>query len=420
MDTAASLAAGFTATPARGWLVVLLSRLHGSSVVLISYSFGMFLPFIRTDLQLSPLEAGLLQSAWWVTSAVLALPCSVWFSRFRPVPLVLVSLCLGFPFLVLQGLARSFLILFLARFFFVLCHVIATPARPLLFQQWVAPQQYAILNAVSLSLHSVLLATAISTSAWLITAAGSWRLVYGMLSALLLVQTLLWWVVAREEHAPVQGLKQALEAQQDTPLRALRVYPQGWLVGVTMFALSATWTAIVTFLPTLLLEQRGIPPGQSGPLLGCLYYGLIPCALLGGMLERQVTRRALLLWVPALCNTLFGILLTYTAAPWLLIVLLTGVGVVWIVSPVLDMLPFEFPGIRPREVAVVTSLIRTCSGLGFAVGPMVVGLVAQISGSLETGLFVLCTCTGIGVIAGWVYPNSHGAPTCGEGGHPSP
>lgn len=419
MDTAASLAAGLTKTQLRGWLVVLFSRLQGSSVVLISYSFGMFLPFIRADLQLSPLEAGLLQSAWWVTSAVLALPCSVWFSRFRPVPLVLVSLCLGFPFLVLQGLAGSFLVLFLARCFFVLCHVIATPARPLLFQQWVAPKQYAVLNAVSLSLHSVLLATAISTSAWLITAAGSWRLVYGMLSAFLLVQTLLWWVVAREERAPVQGLKQALEAPQDTPLRALRVYPQGWLVGVTMFALSATWTAIVTFLPTLLLEQRGMPPGQSGPLLGCLYYGLIPCALLGGMLERRVTRRALLLWVPALCNTLFGILLTYTEAPWLLIVLLTGVGVVWIVSPVLEMLPFEFPGIRPREVAVVTSLIRTCSGLGFAVGPMVVGLVAQISGSLETGLFVLCACTGIGVIAGWLYPRSHGAPTCGEGRHPS-
>ena len=83
-------------------------------MVLISYSFGIFLPFIHTDLQLSPLEAGLLQSAWWVTSAGLALPCSV-----------------------------------------------------------------------------------------------------------------------------------------------------------------ATWTAIVTFLPTLLLEQHGMPPGQSGPLLGCLYYGLI-------------------------------------------------------------------------------------------------------------------------------------------------
>jgi cyanate permease len=138
MDTAASLSAGLTTTPVRGWLVVLLSRLQGSSVVLISYSFGIFLPFIHTDLQLSSLEAGLLQSA------------------------------------------------------------------------------------------------------------------------------------------PVQGLQHALETLQETPLRALRAYPQGWLVGVTMLALSATWTTIVTFLPTLLLKQHGMPPGQSGPLFGCLYYGLIP------------------------------------------------------------------------------------------------------------------------------------------------
>src|SRR5215470_16326474 len=305
METSMSLAGGLTRTPGRGWMVVLLARLQTSSIILTSYTFGVFLPFISHDLHLSPLEAGLLQSAWWVTSALLALPCSVWFSRIRPVPLVLVSLLLGLPFLVWQGLARTFLSLFLARLGFVLCHLISTPARPLLLQQWAAPPQYALLNAVGLSLHSLLLAAAISTSAWLITAAGSWRLVYGMLSAFLLVQTLLWWVVAREERAPVQGLKQALEAQQDTPLRALRVYPQGWLVGVTMLALSATWTAVVTFLPTLLLEQRGISPGQSGPLLGCLYYGLIPCALLGGILEKRVQRRALLLWVPALCNTVF-------------------------------------------------------------------------------------------------------------------
>src|SRR4030095_8941391 len=95
MDTAASLAAGLAKTPARGWVVVLLSRLQGSSVVLGSHSFRVFLPFIRADLQLSPLEAGLLQSAWWVTSAVLALPCSVWVSRFWAVPVVLVSLCLS-------------------------------------------------------------------------------------------------------------------------------------------------------------------------------------------------------------------------------------------------------------------------------------------------------------------------------------
>ena len=298
METSLSLAAGLTRTPIRGWIVVLLSRLQASSVILTSYTFGVFLPFISQDLHLS-LEAGLLQSAWWVTAAVLALPCSVWFSRVRPVPLVLVSLLLGLPFLVLQGLARTFLSLFLARFFFVLCHLISTPARPLL-QQWAAPPQYALLNAVGLSLHSLLLAATISASAWLITTVGSWRLVYEIHAAFLGLQTLAWWVVAREDQAPVPGLTHALEEPQPTPLRALRAYPQGWILGLTMLALSATWTAIVTFLPTLLLEQHGMPPARSGPLLGCLYYGLIPCALLGGVLEKRVQHRKLLLGAGAL------------------------------------------------------------------------------------------------------------------------
>src|SRR5215831_4438241 len=412
METSTSLAAGLTRTPARGWVVVLLSRFQVSSIILLSYTFGVFLPFIRQDLQLSALEAGLLQSTWWITSAGLALPCSVWLSRVRPVPLVLVSLFLGLPFLVLQGVAQSFVLLFLARLGFVLCHVISTPARPLLLQQWTAPAQYALLNAVGLSLHSLLMAVALSASAWLITTVGSWRLVYALYGGFLGVQTLAWWIVAREDHAPVQGLTHALAAPQRTPLRALRAYPQGWLLGLTMLSLSATWTALVTFLPTLLLEQHGMPPTRSGPLLGCLYYGLIPCALLGGVLDKRVPHRKLLLWVPALCNMLFGVLITYTSAPWLLMVLLTGVGVVWIVSPVMDVLPFEFPGIRPREVAVVTSLVKTCSGLGFALGPMIVGLVAQLTGSLQMGLLVLCMMTGVGVLAGWWYPSQQDA----EGG----
>jgi predicted MFS family arabinose efflux permease len=128
--------------------------------------------------------------------------------------------------------------------------------------------------------------------------------------------------------------------------------------------------------------------------------------LLGGVLEKRVPQRRLLLWVPALCNTLFGIMITYTSSPWLLVILLTAVGVVWIVSPVLEILPFEFPNIHPREVAVISSLVKTCSGLGFAIGPMVVGLVTELTGSLQTGLLVLCVLTGVGVVAGWRYPST--------------
>ena len=156
---------GITRTPVRGWVILLLFRAQGSSVILVSYTIGLFLPFISEDLHISPLEAGLLQGVWWVTSALVSLPAGAWFSKFRPVRLVLVSLLLGFPFLFLQGLATSFIVLMLARFFFIGFHVITIPARTLLLQQWAAPRQYAMVNSVGLSQHSIILAIAVSTSA---------------------------------------------------------------------------------------------------------------------------------------------------------------------------------------------------------------------------------------------------------------
>jgi hypothetical protein len=83
--------------------------------------------------------------------------------------------------------------------------------------------------------------------------------------------------------------------------------------------------------------------------------------------------------------------------------LITGLGIVWIIHPVIQVLPFELPGISSREVAVVNALVLTLTGLGFAVGSVVTGTVAQITGSVETGLVALCLGTGVGIIPGLLY-----------------
>ncbi len=385
--------------------MALLSRVQQSSFALLSYSFGMFFPFIRDDLGLTPWQAGVLQGVWWLSAATLALPCGMWFSRYRPIPLISASLLLGLPFIFLQGLAHSFWMLLLARFGIVVSFVLATPARPLIMQEWVAPPQYALVQSIGLSLHSTLLATAISSSVFLITFVGSWRYGYMALGCFFVLHTLTWISIAREKVAPVKGLQQALQSYREPLVRILWKYPQGWLIGITMFALSATWTGVVTFLPTLLLEQHGMALTVSGPILGCLYYILIPGSPLGGWLSKKVTNRRYLLLVPAICNVVFGMAITFTASPWGLMLLLTGTGSLWIVSSVLEVLPFEFPGIQPREVAVVASLVRVLMGVGFAVGPMLVGWVATRTASLQTGLLVLALFTVIGVIAAWFYPN---------------
>ncbi len=404
MHTSANLSKDLTRTSVRGWAVNLMAGIQQSTFYLTSFSFGLFLPFISDDIGLSHSEAGVLQGVWWITSALLTLPASTWFSRFRPIPLILMSLLLMLPFFFMQGVAQGFLTLFLARFFLVIFHTLTAPTAPLLLQQWVAPQHYATYNAVYLSLHSVLLAVVISTAALIIEAVDSWRTAYLILGGFLAAQTVAWVLTARESYAPVKELGTALSTQQETPLRALITFPQAWVIGVVMFGMSATWTALVTFLPTLWLEERGLELNLGGPLLGFLYYALIPSALAGGWVGRKLQNRKMLLFIPAFLNLALGLLITITPYPALLIVLISSLGIIWTATPAIIVLPFEFPGITPREVAVVTATANTLAGLGYAAGPFVTGLVSDATGSLELGLIVLCLITGVGAVAALFYP----------------
>ena len=404
MQSTATNPDGIQRTSPRGWVVLLLCHLQLSSLRLSSFVLGVFLPFITQDLALSPLEAGMLQGVWWVTAAVAVLPFGVWFSRFRPVAVTRLSMWVVAPLLLLQGLANGFVMLFVARFLAVLFHSLTIAVRPLLFHQWAARRQYALINAVGLSQHSVLLAIAVSTGAALILALGSWRAAYHLQAGFVAVQAVVFLLVARENRAPVQDMSDALANQPTSPLAALRKYRQGWLVAIVMFSLASVWTGIVTFLPTLLLEERGIEITLGGPLLGFLYYGLIPGALAGGWVNRKFSNRRVLLAVPAVLNVLLALAIVLTTDALLLALAITALGLVWVAVPAMEMLPFEFEGILPREVAAVSALVAMFAGLGFAAGPMIVGVVAELSGSLMAGLVVMSLCSGIGVVAGLMYP----------------
>ena len=387
---------------------MLLSHLQLSSLRLSSFVLGVFLPFMTQDLALTPLQAGMLQGVWWVTAAVAVLPFGVWFSRYRPVAVTQVSMWLVAPLLLLQGLANGFLMLFLARFLAVLFHSLTIAVRPLLFQQWAARRQYALINAVGLSQHSLLLAIAVSTGALLIGALGSWRSAYYLQAGFVALQAVVFLLAARESKAPVRDMSDTLRNQPTSPLMALRKYRQGWSVAIVMFSLASVWTGIVTFLPSLLLENRGIDITLGGPLLGFLYYALIPGALAGGWVNRKFHNRRILLAVPAALNVLLALAIVLTTDTLLLALAITLLGLVWVAVPAMEMLPFEFEGILPREVAAVSALVSMFAGLGFAAGPMIVGAVAELSGSLLTGLVVMAVFSSVGVVAGLMYPASRG------------
>ena len=415
---ASSPAASVSRTTPRGWTVLLLNRLHYSTVVLASFGFGLFLPFLQADLGLSYLQIGLLQAVAWGTSAVCLVPFSILLARFNPNHRALVGLALMTPFLFTQGLAQGFWTLLASRFLMVLTQAGMNPARPLLLRWWAVPRQYSTVTAVGLSLHSTFMAAALTFSPMIIVILNSWRVAYFLQAGLLGVQLVAWAALTRK--AP-PSLEQSADAAPDdnsaeagegierddgasSLLRTLVRYPHAWLLGVVMLCLSASWTTVLTFLPTILETERGVAISAGSILFGFLYYVLVPGGMLGSWIFNHVTNRRLMVVLPAVLNLVSTLGALLAGNEFLAAAALTGMGLAWVFVPAMEILPFEFKGIRTREVSVIAGLVQTFSAIGFGGGPVLAGALAESTDSLLAGVLVVGGLTGLAVLAASALP----------------
>ena len=406
-------------TSIRGWTVLLLNRLHYSTVVLASFGFGLFLPFLQEDLGLSYLQIGLLQAVAWGTSAVCLVPFSVLLARFNPNYRVLVGLALMTPCLFTQGLAGGFWTLLASRFFMVLTQAGMTPARPLLLRWWVVPRQYSNVTAVGLSLHSTFMAAALTFSPVIIVILNSWRLAYFLQAGLMGCHFMIWAVLTWKSPRSIE--ESASSTTRDDPSRsnerdesnvrtpslaaALVRYPHAWLLGIVMLCLSASWTTVLTFLPIILETDRGVSISAGSILFGFLYYVLIPGGSLGSWFFNHITNRRVMVMLPALLNVVATVGALLAGNEWAVAIALSGMGLAWAFVPAMEILPFEFPDIRTREVSVIAGLVQTFGAIGFGGGPVLAGALAETTGSLVTGVLVVGGLTGLAVLAAAALPS---------------
>ncbi len=412
-------------TSLRAWSVLLLNRTHQSTVVLSSYGLGLFLPFVQADLDLSYLEIGILQAVWWGTPAVLLVPFSLLFARFNPNRRVLAALALMVPFLLSQGLAAGFWTLLASRFLTVLVHSSMAPARPLLLRWWAAPRQYSMVTSLGLSMHSTFMAAGLTFGPIIIVVLDSWRLAYFVQGAIMAGHLLVWAALTWGAREPAQGPEDGAAPSRDVPaenaaeepnarpplVRSLVSYPHAWLLGVVMLWLSASWTTVLTFLPTILEEHRGIAITSGSVLFGFLYYVLIPGALAGSWIFNHITNRRLLVLLPAALNLVATVGAVLAGNVVLAALALTGLGIAWVFVPAMEILPFEFRNIRTREVSVLSGLVQTFGAVGFGAGPVIAGALAQMTGSLVTGVLAVGAMTALAVVAAALLPRSFGSET---------
>jgi hypothetical protein len=78
------------------------------------------------------------------------------------------------------------------------------------------------------------------------------------------------------------------------------------------------------------------------------------------------------------------------------------VGLAWGVIAVMGGLAFQLPGIQPREAAVGSSIIWTCTGIGELLGPAFTGLLAVATGSIPLALGSAAALSGLLLAGGFM------------------
>ena len=386
------------------WVVMGLWMVSGVSGFMVLSTLGILLPAISADLQISPLQQGLLGSSAFWGNIALAIPLSWWTSRYGSKALTSVTLILGTAALFLQGWAPTFAVLVAGRLAFGIMVMARQPARVSLTQQWFAPREIVFVNSVQNLLFGLVVGGGLAASPMILAAFGNdWRATLNVFAGLFVVLTISWMILGRERRTPEHPGRQEPQQIRETGLvRGALGYRDLWVQGFGFVGATLCWSAFLAFYPTLMLNTYQLSLQWSGAILalGVFVGGAAGLGL--GYVVMNKGHGKLILQVMGILMpvTYLGMIMTGSIPILIGLTLLNGVA--WGFWPILFTVPFHLPGIRPRQVAVAVAFTMMMSSIGTALGPLTAGLLQQALGDLQQTLFII-SFTGLSLTAAGIF-----------------
>ena len=369
------------------WVVMLLWLFCSVSGFVAVSTIGIILPDISEELDLSPGEQGVVSSAAFWGNFALAIPLSWWASRYGPKLLTTVTLAAGSLCLLLQGWAPVFAVLLAGRLLFGFTVLAREPARALLMRRWFRGREIIWVNSIGAAMFGVGVGGGLVATPYILDLFGdNWRAVLYSFGGYFGVITVLWMAVAREQ-VPEGGRSEGSRMDLVVLFHTLS-YRDLWVTGFGFLGVTLTWSAFISFFPTLMLDNHEISLRWSGAILALgIFVGGI-AGLGAGYIVNVADRRKLILQVLGvlMAGTYAGMALAGSIPLQLLLSFLNGIA--WGFWPILYTVPFQLPGISARETAVGIAFIMTMVSAGSVAGPLIAGFVEEVLEDLEIGLLV--------------------------------
>ena len=351
-----------------------------------------------------------------------------WFAAAAPLTIAIVSLPLGIigarfslkktfavgAFLqaggILAPFASNYPMVVLTRVLFAIGTAITVPVATAIATEWFTSRKLPIVNGITMSFINLGNAVAFIATVPIATVL-SWKAPITIYGAVALTCAMTWVVLGRDRwKAHARTDRAGFRAAEKTPEFSIRKTLTQRSTILLALAVMGSWclgNSIGSWLPSYYHEVFKMPLGKASSILSVVTVGGTLACLAGGILPVSVGRRKPFLIVSgafmgmaALCAVLFNNPVTIYAS-----VALFGIfGNLQ--TPSLFTMPMELPNASMRSGLVVLSVMQSGGNLGNFIGPLLVGYLADVTGSYLPGFAAAAVFSLSLLVAGLLLPET--------------
>lgn len=366
---------------------------------MIYFSFGMgvaslvpLVSILRVELDLSYTQLGIILGAWQLVFMAAAAPGGWLIDRFGPKRVLTVGALVVAFSVTLRSLADGFPMLLFTVAFFGLGGPITAVGLAKLVADWFTGASRGLASGIYITGAAAGIAFVLAlTHPVILPLTGGWRQAHILYGIIAFAIAIVWIVFGRDSPQSTSDRKLPRDANSTGSYWQVITQPAVWMVILVGFAGFLANHGVRNWLPEI-LENAGISPTGAGFLSALpALTGIIGSIVVLRLATRRANARrpaiALLLIVSGLT-----ILTIMVAEGWVLVVAIAIEGFCAAAfAPLMLNTLMEMPSIGAKNTGTAAGLYFAIGEMGGTLGPLLMGVAADLTGSFMTGMIMVAS-----------------------------
>jgi DHA1 family inner membrane transport protein len=358
--------------------------------------FGLLLPDIRLDLDLSFTEAGSLAATATLVYALMQVPAGVLADRFGAHRLFAIGTIGTNGFVLLISAAGSYLVALVVLALSGFARALAFAPGLVATSSWFRPERRATAMGLFIAggslwtiLFGILAPAALTVVDWrtVVAGFGAMGLVFGL-------------AYARFGRTGERGQTRASSGPPTIGLGTLARSPVMWMAAFIQFSRLAVVQGVALWLPTFLIDERDLSLAFAGAVVAAMALATAPSNLAGGYLaDRWARPFAVIGGALAVLAVALLLLASGTGLAGLVVAIVAIAVCQQLYFGPLFAAPVSVFG--PRSAGVVSGVGNLFANLGAFAALLALGAIKDATGSLQGGFVALAVLCGFGVVGTW-------------------